>query len=229
MDLSEGRPTGHVAVIAFASPDRSGCTPGKWGFAVTAVRDGEARAPGNGRRTVTQPSLLTGFAPVVRRDARVLLLGSMPGVASLGASRYYAHPANAFWPLMAAVLGVTLPQGYAARCAMLRRHRVALWDVVYRCARPGSLDAAIDATSVEANDLRGFLDMHRSISHVFFNGAAAEALFRKHVARELSDRHRCYVRLPSSSPAHAAMNFADKLSAWRAISAALGTQQGIRE
>lgn len=146
----------------------------------------------------------------------------MPGAASLGARRYYAHPANAFWPLMAAVLDEGLPASYAARCAMLCRHGIALWDVVHRCVRPGSLDASIAAHTVEANDIPGFLRAHPCITHLFFNGGAAETLFRRHLAGAVSERFPalCYARLPSSSPAHAARGFSEKLAAWRAIARA---------
>lgn len=168
-------------------------------------------------------ALLTGLAPVARADARVLILGSMPGGASLAAGRYYAHPANAFWPLLGAVLGCELPEAYAARCALLREHRIALWDVVHRCQRAGSLDAAIERDSVEPNALPEFLAAHRDIRHLFFNGSAAETLFRRHVAPALVERSPAleYRRLPSSSPANASWSYARKLEAWRAVARAL--------
>jgi double-stranded uracil-DNA glycosylase len=168
--------------------------------------------------------LLTGLAPVARRDARVLILGSMPGAASLAARQYYAHPANAFWSLMAAVLDCRLPETYSARIAMLHSHRVALWDVVHRCVRPGSLDASIDPRSVEPNDLAGFLARQTGIRSVFFNGGAAETLFRRHFGSSLDGRlpAACRRRLPSSSPAHASRRFAHKLADWRQIALALG-------
>jgi TDG/mug DNA glycosylase family protein len=167
--------------------------------------------------------LLTGLAPIARRDARVLILGSMPGAASLAMQRYYAHPANAFWPLVAAVLGKPLPGRYAQRCTLLRQHGIALWDVVHRCVRPGSLDSAIDPRSVVANDIAGLLSTHRRIGHVFFNGGGAEQLFRRHLLPQLREQHPalCYARLPSSSPAHAALRFSEKLAAWHSIAHAL--------
>ena len=93
------------------------------------------------------PGLSQGLAPVWRADAELLILGSFPGQASLAARQYYAHPRNAFWPLMAALTGESdlAQQPYAARLQRLLHHRIALWDVVDRCVRPGSLDSAIRA------------------------------------------------------------------------------------
>jgi len=162
--------------------------------------------------------LLSGFAPVARGDARVLILGSMPSEASLAEKFYYAHPANAFWWLLAGVLGCAEPQGVAAKRRLLLGHRIALWDVVHRCRRRGSLDAAIEGESVEANDLGGFLLGHPGITHVFFNGGAAEQLFRRHLRSAVARDHPrlCFARLPSSSPANASWSRERKLAAWRA-------------
>ncbi|MCD9028630.1 DNA-deoxyinosine glycosylase [Luteimonas sp. BDR2-5] len=155
------------------------------------------------------------FPPVARADARVLILGSMPGEASLSAGRYYAHPRNLFWPIMGALAGAGPDLAYAARIAKLQATGIALWDVIAECVRPGSLDARIRAGSVVVNDLPGFLARYPGISRICFNGATAETLFRRHVLPRLADAPTL-MRLPSTSPAHAAMGFADKLAAWRA-------------
>ena len=169
--------------------------------------------------------LLSGFPPVAPRDARVLILGSMPSEASLAQGFYYGHPANVFWPLLAQVLGCAVPADVPGKRRLLLEHRIALWDVVHRCRRRGSLDAAIEGGSVEANDLCAFLLRHPGITHVFFNGGAAEQLFRRHLRAAVE---RCrprlhFARLPSSSPANASWSRARKLAAWRAVRAALRT------
>lgn len=160
-----------------------------------------------------------GFAPESRSGARVLVLGTMPGVASLAANRYYAHPRNAFWPIAAALLDFDVALPYEARIAALNAAGVALWDVLAACERPGSLDAAIAAKSAQPNDFSGFLAAHPSVFRVCFNGGSAQALFRRHVLPGLAGigRDLEYVALPSTSPAHAAMPYAAKLQAWRAI------------
>ncbi len=157
------------------------------------------------------------FAPVSGAGARVLVLGSMPGAASLAAGEYYAHPRNSFWPLMLDIFGARGPLPYAGRLALLRRNGVALWDVLASCVRPGSSDAAIRRATAEANDIGGFLLAHPRISLVCFNGAKAEECYRRHVLPFLPPAPAGLRRrlLPSTSPAHASLSYAAKLRAWR--------------
>ncbi len=156
----------------------------------------------------------TGFAPVARPDARLLILGSLPGRRSLEAGRYYAHARNAFWRIMAALYGA---QGsYARRCSALIEARVALWDVLAESERPGSLDAAIRMDTARVNDFEAFLARHPDIDRIAFNGRKAEEIFRRRVIPTLSTPAPALLSLPSTSPANAALSFDDKLSTWRA-------------
>ncbi len=158
-----------------------------------------------------------GFDAVSDAHALVLILGSMPGRASLTAGRYYAHPRNAFWPIMGELIGAGPALSYARRCEQLRISRIALWDVLQRCQRQGSLDASIDNESLEINDFNAFFDVHPYIRHVFFNGRKAEECFRRRVLPTLDHRELTLQRLPSTSPAHAAMSHERKLEAWRRV------------
>lgn len=162
-------------------------------------------------------ALITGFPPVADVSARVLILGSMPGEASLQADQYYAHPRNAFWPIMGRLLGAGPELPYGERLERLKMAGVALWDVIGTCEREGSLDARIVAKSVQANDFAGFFAAHPGVSRVFFNGAAAETAFRRHVRAVLGESQLAFHRLPSTSPAHAGMAFAAKLAAWSVV------------
>lgn len=157
------------------------------------------------------------FPPVAAPHARVLILGSMPGQASLQAQRYYAHPRNAFWYIMGELFGAGPELPYEQRCSILAEQGVALWDVLKRCWRPGSLDSAIDPASVEPNDFRAFLADYPDVRHVYFNGRAAEQTFSRHVATQLEDLRLSYTALPSTSPAHAAMSREQKYHAWSVI------------
>lgn len=161
----------------------------------------------------------TGFPAVASADARILILGSMPSAASLGAVQYYAHPRNTFWTIMGALLDFDAARPYDQRLGILRRHGVALWDVVHRCRRPGSLDADIRPDSVEANDFPAFFAGHGRIRAIYFNGATAASLYRRHALPELAASWRALPRhtLPSTSPAHAARDLGQKLDAWRCI------------
>ena len=160
---------------------------------------------------------LSAFAAVSSADARLLILGSMPGVASLDAQEYYAHPRNAFWPIVQELFGTSpAPQTYCEKIKLLKRAQIALWDVLANCKRPGSLDANIDLKSIICNDFNTFLKTHKQIEQIAFNGKAAEKLFKKHVIPELTlPPEISLVSLPSSSPAMASLNLQQKADAWR--------------
>jgi hypoxanthine-DNA glycosylase len=158
---------------------------------------------------------IASFDPVARGSARLLILGSMPGAVSLASRQYYAHPYNEFWKIMGAVIGFDPGAPYQRRLAALRHADIALWDVLGSCHRAGALDAAIEADSVEVNDFATFYATHPRIVCVCFNGAAAERFYKRHVPATLPHAPPRSVRLPSTSPAHAAWSFARKLAAWR--------------
>lgn len=155
-----------------------------------------------------------GFPPIAAPDARVLILGTLPGQASLTARQYYAHPRNAFWPILGTIAGFAPDAPYEARVAALVRARIAVWDVCEAAVRPGSLDSAIAADSVKPNDFATFFAHHRHVARVCFNGGTAARLYRRHA---LPDRGIEFVVLPSTSPAHAAMNLAAKRRRWVAL------------
>lgn len=161
---------------------------------------------------MTSPTL-ESFPPLVAPGARVLILGNMPGVASLQAQRYYAYDRNAFWRLTAALFGFDATAPYDDRVTALTTASVAVWDVLKHCRRIGSLDSAVEPDSMVANDFETFYATYPTISHVYFNGAAAEKNYRRLVA---APDHLQYTRLPSSSPAQT-MSFEAKLAAWRQI------------
>lgn len=151
---------------------------------------------------------LTGLAPVWRADARLLILGSFPGAASLQAQQYYGHPRNAFWPAMATVLRQPdLPQRpYDERLQALVEGRIALWDAVATCERAGSLDA--DIRAAEPSDLPDLLARLPELRAIACNGAEAHA----RASAALSGRP--LLKLPSTSPAHASRTQAEKCADW---------------
>ncbi|MDV6345115.1 DNA-deoxyinosine glycosylase [Nitrosomonas sp. Is37] len=157
------------------------------------------------------------FAPIADEHAKILILGSMPGPASLAAEQYYAHKQNAFWRIMAELLSFDPAIPYADKVQVLRSARIALWDVLHSCKRNGSLDAKIEIETQIANDFENFFHSHRNITHVFFNGTKAETCFKQLVMSRIKSDALCYNRLPSTSPANASISFGRKLEAWRAI------------
>jgi len=155
------------------------------------------------------------FDAISGKDARILILGSMPGTASLAAARYYAHPQNSFWRIMTSLLDLDESCPYESRLDALRSARIALWDVLRSCHREGSLDTRILTDTQVANDFATFFRGHRGITRVLFNGAKAEQCYRRHVLRHGIGAGLEYQRLPSTSPANASWPFARKLAAWR--------------
>ena len=154
------------------------------------------------------------FSPIADACATRLILGSMPGTASLDAQQYYAHPHNAFWRIMAAVTGAAADAAYSERVCGLQDANVAVWDVLRSCERIGSLDASIRRDSEVANDFATFFAQHPRIRQVFFNGGAAQASFKRHCALQMRDPQISFQRLPSTSPAHASLRFEQKFAVW---------------
>lgn len=159
------------------------------------------------------------FPPIARADAKVLILGSLPGRKSLEMQQYYAHPQNAFWRIVMQILGVDGALPYTRRVKILTAHRIALWDVLAAAERPGSLDSSIVHASALANDFAAFYRTHPQIRRVYFNGRKAEDLYRRFVLPGLPADFSglSYASLPSTSPAHAGMTFAQKLERWKLI------------
>ena len=159
------------------------------------------------------------FAPVVNNDTRVLILGSLPGEISLAQGQYYAHKQNRFWHLVGDVIGEALPDmSYADRLLRLQEHGIGLWDVVAEANRIGSLDSQI--RNHAQNDLSALVGTLPTLRAIAFNGGTAEKIGRSALAEE---GHSPYamLRLPSSSPAYAAIRYAEKAALWGALKAFL--------
>ena len=156
------------------------------------------------------------FPPVVNADTRVLILGSLPGEASLAAGQYYAHPRNQFWPLVGSLLQLDLPAlPYAQRLGCLLQHGIGLWDVIAEARRHGSLDTSIRDS--QHNDLQQLLASLPKLALVAFNGKTA--------GKQATSLAGCGVAtliLPSSSPAFT-LPFAAKQAAWRALASYIPT------
>ncbi|NKI69011.1 DNA-deoxyinosine glycosylase [Collimonas pratensis] len=153
------------------------------------------------------------FDPVVNEKVELLILGSLPGDASLAQNQYYAHPQNQFWRLMAEVIGVPLPMlDYQTRLTALLENRIGLWDVIAEAHRTGSLDSNIH--SLTSNNLISVVNNLPHLSTIAFNGGTAARLGLKTLKDKAS--HYQVITLPSSSPAHT-MPYLNKLIAWRSL------------
>jgi double-stranded uracil-DNA glycosylase len=160
------------------------------------------------------------FPPVIDRSARVLVLGTLPGEESLRVQQYYAHPRNLFWPILFALFETVPLRDYGAKLAFALTQRVALWDVCMLGEREASADATIRREI--PNPIDRLLDAHPSIRAVAFNGTGARRLHDRYFPRRA---HLRYMAMPSTSPAHARLDFAAKLIKWTALRDALGGGQ----
>lgn len=151
-----------------------------------------------------------GLPPIARRDAKLFVLGSLPGDASLAARQYYAHPQNQFWRLLGGVLGEELHiLPYEQRLERLAEHRVGLWDVIASAVRPGSLDQAIRDPA--HNQIERLLHEFPDLKAIAFNGGTSARIGHKLIGAD--DRRLILIDLPSSSPANT-RPFAEKAASW---------------
>ncbi|PTQ85778.1 G/U mismatch-specific uracil-DNA glycosylase [Trichococcus patagoniensis] len=163
-----------------------------------------------------QPDRIHSMAPVIDSQAQVLILGSMPGVKSLEAQHYYGNPRNHFWQIIFSLLGEDDPVTYEDRLTLLKKHHVALWDVIHSCYREGSLDSAIKEEY--PNDLNSLLREHPEIKAIAFNGGKAFRSYKKHFGLD-EDSGLVYLPLPSTSPMRGkhVKTLPEKLEAWSVL------------
>lgn len=167
------------------------------------------------------------FPPILGPQIHTLILGTVPGQASLKARQYYAHPRNAFWPIMMAIIdtkekaaeelnfnpSAAFFADYTSRCQMLSDHGYAIWDVLASCTRPGSLDSRIVKSTEQPNSIARLIQTHPELTRIVFNGRTAENLFKRHISKTLPRPIRL-ISLPSTSPAMASLTLANKYQVW---------------
>jgi hypoxanthine-DNA glycosylase len=168
------------------------------------------KAPVN--RIIPAAPAKRSFPPIVDARARILVLGTLPGEESLRRREYYAHPRNLFWPIVFGLFGATPAIDYAEKLAFVTAQRIALWDVCELGEREASADSSI--RSERPNAIDRLLEAHPLIRAVAFNGTTARRLYDRHFARRAD---LAYLALPSTSPAHARLDYAAKLARWTAL------------
>jgi hypoxanthine-DNA glycosylase len=154
-----------------------------------------------------------GFKAVSRKNAQVLILGTLPGVESLKQHQYYAKRQNSFWKIMGELVGAFPDLPYEDRLACLTENNIALWDVCKAAERKGSLDS--DIQFPRPNNFDSFFTAHQDIALICFNGQPARKMFCRYVQPDVSGRNFDLCVLPSTSPAYAGMRYEQKLSRWR--------------
>jgi len=163
-------------------------------------------------------AIVNSFGYMANLDAKVLILGSMPGKVSLAKQQYYGHAQNLFWPFMHEIFGIDTNLAYQQKLALLQSNGVALWDVMQECERHSSLDSDILEHSIKPNDFNDFFQGYPAIRHILFNGSKAELSFRKYVLPVNNQlRQLQLIKLPSTSPANASISKIKKLEEWRKV------------
>ncbi len=159
------------------------------------------------------------FLPLEGATAHTLILGTAPGQASLSAAQYYAHPRNAFWPIMLGIIYSSAASfesvkhlDYDQRCQLLIDNGYAIWDVLASCDRPGSLDSRIVRSSEIPNDIEALVKRHPELRTIACNGKTAQKLFARHISLRAEHPRLCC--LPSSSPAMASLTLEQKHQLW---------------
>lgn len=164
------------------------------------------------------------FAPLTGNHLHTLILGTMPGQRSLQSRQYYAHPRNALWPILCAIVRDEEPSynvhtklSYEQRCRFVTQAGFGLWDVLASCERQGSLDSNIVKSTEIPNEIGDLAKRHPELRTVVCNGRTAEALFKRHIRPTLSDKFAelNIVCVPSSSPAMASLDLKAKYQFWR--------------
>ena len=154
----------------------------------------------------------TSFEPIADNDISILVLGTLPGDQSLKMAEYYGQARNRFWKIISTITNKPLPQTYTDKKKLLLQSGIAVWDVAHKANRKGSLDSAIE--NEEPNDLDTFIEIHKKLKVITFNGAKAEALYDRYFTRRAEIK---YVSLPSTSPANAGISLADICDRWKVI------------
>lgn len=156
--------------------------------------------------------IIHSFPPISNVNAKVLILGTMPGITSLQLNQYYGHGRNVFWRLLFSIFNEPFSFDYDIRKKIALQNNIAIWDVLHACFREGSLDSAIKEEI--PNSFETFLSQHPNIEYIVFNGQKAAKLFHKHVK---ASNHYQYFTMPSTSPANAGITFEKKLEEWSKI------------
>lgn len=152
------------------------------------------------------------FPSVSNKEAKVLILGTMPGIASLKLNQYYGHPRNAFWKLLFTIFDEPFSADYEVRKKLALKNHIAIWDVLHACVREGSLDSAIEKEIPNNFDL--FFKEHPNLEYIVFNGQKASKFFKQYV--RVSKNYK-QVTVPSTSPANAGISWEQKLKEWQII------------
>lgn len=154
---------------------------------------------------------ISSFPPIIDQESKILILGSVPGVKSLEKQEYYGHPQNKFWKIIFELFEVDFTENYVEKIEILKKNKIAVWDVIDTCERKGSLDSEI--RNEEANDIKNLLQTHPNIRAIFCNGGKSYKNLKKILDK--NSEIPVYL-LPSTSPLHT-ISFEKKLEEWKIL------------
>lgn len=151
---------------------------------------------------------ISSFPPIISKGSKILILGSVPGIKSLEMQEYYAHPQNKFWRILFELFEEDFTTDYAEKIKLLKKNKIAVWDVIDSCERKGSLDTEIK--NENHHNILKLLEDFSSIKVIFCNGQKSFKTLRKILPNDLKIP---IVVLPSTSPAYT-ITFEKKLEQW---------------
>ncbi|NRS87612.1 hypoxanthine-DNA glycosylase [Flavobacterium sp. 7E] len=153
--------------------------------------------------------MINSFTPYINSETKILVLGTMPGIASIEKQEYYAHPRNHFWKIMYTLLSeIPVDEKFENKIKLLQNHHIGLWDVLENCERKGSLD--VNIKNQKENDFESLLEKYPGIKKIVFNGKESHKYFFKKFGQI---KGITYYVMPSTSPANT-MSFDKKLEYW---------------
>jgi len=158
--------------------------------------------------------MINSFEPIIDKDCKILILGTMPGIQSIEKQEYYGNKRNSFWKIVFFLFDQDISSNYQYKKEFLLQHKIALWDVIKSCDREGSSDSAIKNPT--PNELNKILEKYPNIKAIYFNGGQAEKFFNRLIAKTISNRSIEFHRLPSTSPANT-VKFEQKFEHWKLI------------
>lgn len=150
------------------------------------------------------------FDNLIFTDSEILILGSLPSVKSREENFYYMNKYNRFWKVLSILYHDDFENSNIEKKKMLlRKYKIALYDVVLECDIEKSKDDTI--TNIVPTNIQELIK-NTNIKRIFLNGKTAEKIFLKYNSTDIP-----HYSLPSTSSANARMSLEELVLRWEII------------